>query len=211
MKEELEHDDDILQELEGTPLLKGLKGKQMFDAPKGYFDRFQSQMDILLEDDKVLEAAPLIQQAGKKNIFQVPSRYFEELPDKVMARLGSETRVINLWTRTSRFAIGIAAALALVIASIVIFQTGDSDSSDQRALSELLQNLSDTEMLAVVEGADIDEYDLMYALDAADIADMEAEFEEEWEIDFTEPDLSEGWEELELDEEDLEVIMTDLM
>ncbi|MEO1588524.1 MAG: hypothetical protein AAFS00_14640 [Bacteroidota bacterium] len=57
MKEEREHDDDILQELEGSPLLKSLKGNPEFDAPAGYFDRFQDQFKDLLDDDEELAAA----------------------------------------------------------------------------------------------------------------------------------------------------------
>jgi len=214
MKEEREHDDDILQELEGSPLLKSLKGNPAFDAPAGYFDRFQDQFKDLLDDEEELAAAPLIRKAGKTNIFSVPARYFEELPAHIMARIGNETRVISLWTKNAQWAVGIAAALTLLIAFSLLFQNSGSSAGDQKALTEVLQELSETEMLAVAEDADIDEYDLMYALDEADIADMEQEFDEEtWDVDFLESDLSEEFEdlELELDEEDLEVILTDFM
>ncbi|MCI4666555.1 MAG: hypothetical protein MRZ79_00235 [Bacteroidia bacterium] len=157
----MSHNDDLFEELEGAPLLRSLKRKEVFKVPEGYFDQLSSDIQDKLDDEEVLMEAPLLQKIGKRNIWEVPANYFAELPGRVMAKLPVAGKVRPLFgrQRTRLF-----SAIAAGIAILLLVWLGLRPSTPVEKELASLDNISQEELHEVLSDAGVDEYDLMAVL-----------------------------------------------
>ena len=93
----------------------------------------------------------------KKEQFKVPDGYFEDLPMRIQKRIQVETPV----SRSKRTVWSLAMAASLLIIITYIFMIPDSNPSAE----ELLAEVSQEELIAYLDEAEFDEYELASAFE----------------------------------------------
>ncbi len=171
------HDDELNRELDEAPLLQSLGKNNPFEVPEGYFDHLSQSMKDKIEDEEVLEHAPILGLAGKEWIFEVPKGYFDQLPGRIMGLLPQKEGRIQAFGFLSekRFSWALAAAIALFMATIFVFNQQSKETESKQLAS--LENLEQEEIYDFLESAGVDSYDLMAALSEEEADEIKGELD----------------------------------
>ncbi len=142
---------NILQRIKGeemgaseialSPLLQGLKEKNVFEVPAGYFEDSATQlMDIINTEapqQELKRISPLLSDIQSNPVFTVPGDYFEALPAAILSRLkGGSSKVIKMQGRSMFTRYAVAAMMIGVLAFGVFKYTGrQSGNTPQPAVA----------------------------------------------------------------------------
>jgi len=171
------HDDELNRELDEAPLLQSLGKSNPFEVPEGYFDHLSQSMKDKIEDEEVLKGAPILGLAGKEEVFEVPKGYFDQLPGRIMGLLPKKEGRVKAFGFPSekRFSWAVAAAIALLMASILVFNQQSKETEPEPVAS--LENLEQEEIYDFLESAGVDSYDLMAALSEEETEEIKGELD----------------------------------
>lgn len=98
--------------------------------------------------------------AKKKEPFSVPDRYFEELPLKVQQKIAEKPRQSVLHLPVWSYAT--AASVLLLLTTYMLWGTGGG------AVDDLLGDISNEDLIAYLQETELDESDLILALEGVD-------------------------------------------
>jgi len=149
-----------------SPLLKGLKKKNIFNVPQGYFDEFSGNAiagakAIEFVNGELENLSPLMMSLKDKQLYETPSGYFEAFPAAMLKKAKESTsrvKVISMnnTRRVMRFAV--AAAVIGFIAVITWFYTHQPKSEslkEPEITATQLHQFSDTELQSFVESESV--------------------------------------------------------
>ncbi|MEM8897080.1 MAG: hypothetical protein AAGC85_03210 [Bacteroidota bacterium] len=156
----------LSEELNEAPSLQELQTayKLRPDTPQGYFEKKAEEIADLISDEEVIGAESLLMSLKKEENIDVPEGYFEQFPDKL--NLTEEPRVISFKRRPLRWMSAVAAAVVLLVATFWWISQSTSSSSD-------LADISQDDLIALLEFEGYDSYDLVEILGEDVIPDTE--------------------------------------
>lgn len=101
------------------------------------------------------EVSPFLARLPKSSPYTVPSGYFEEFPTSVLSE-AKQAKVINIAPKRGIWRLAIAAAVAgAILLGGWFFMEKQAPADTLASVQKQMQQVSDTEMAAYVEGSDV--------------------------------------------------------
>ena len=188
----------LSEELSDAPSLQELQTAYLLrpDVPEGYFEKQVEEIADRMSDEEVIGSGSLLMSLKKGGNTEVPEGYFEQFPDRLNLTEEPKPKVISFKSKPIRWWSAAAAAVVLLVTTFWWISQPASTSSD-------LADISQDDLMAVLEFESYDSYDLVEILGEDVIPDTEillndelSEEEQLEEVLLDELDLSD----LELDE-----------
>jgi hypothetical protein len=166
---ELPHRADELQD---APKLMALREQLREEVPKGYFNEFRERLAERLEDEKILTEAPELMKIGKDIHVDVPEGYFAAFHKRIMKKV-LPAPVRSLWERPVVWAA--AAGIVLLCTFAVLFQPLSTGSSTDQVAQELIEDLEDQELFAMlsIAGAEAEDVASIFSVEEVSFDDLE--------------------------------------
>ena len=137
--------------------LDNIPKKNIFQVPENYFEDLSAKIEQRTQS--VVENLP------KENIFKVPGNYFEDLKSKVLARTSEETKIIPLftWSTKRTWALVAACSAIAILGYFTLMPSQDSLGSEvlagvqnQEIVNYLIQqDLNQTDVTEQIENKNI--------------------------------------------------------
>ena len=154
-----ENSDEELETL--SPLLGGLKNKNTFEVPRGYFDDLSGNAiagakAIEFVNVELENLSPLMSALKEKQVYETPAGYFESLPSAVLEKAKESAPPakivsINTTRRVMRFAVA-AAVIGFVAVFAWFYANQPSTSIPAKGMDVAdFRHISDTELQSFAE------------------------------------------------------------
>ena len=99
-----------------------------------------------------------LEDLEKKNVLQAPEGYFDDLSANISHRIKNvKSRDTITFFPSKQILWGVAASLALLLVSWIVFRNVDNNDSNS---NEFLASISDQEIIAYLEYEDLSSFDL---------------------------------------------------
>jgi hypothetical protein len=180
-----------------SPLLQGLKHKNVFEVPEGYFNGLADNIAGSLYTREADILPTILHGLQHKNVFEVPVGYFEGLSTSVITKLQSQgARVVTMRQRlfgVAKYAVAAAFVGVMALGAYKIIAGGSGNGSlsnvqkegialsmDESKFNSAFEQVSDDAIVKFLEtgGQDVDA-----ALVAAAVDEKELPTEDELMLD----------------------------